>query len=108
MAIVQMGFRLRATHETKMNAVSSRSHTVFTITIVQTDRVTGESTSGMLNLVDLAGSERLTRTESEGQRLKEALFINSSLSALGKVCEITTQHALEEACSTGSRCLMPC
>lgn len=39
--IVQMGFRLRATHETKMNAVSSRSHTVFTMTLVQkgTDRI---------------------------------------------------------------------
>ena len=39
----------------------------------------------MLNLVDLAGSERLTKSESEGQRLREALSINSSLSALGKV-----------------------
>ncbi|KAF0742393.1 hypothetical protein AaE_008619, partial [Aphanomyces astaci] len=29
-AIVQMGLTLRATHETKMNSVSSRSHTVFT------------------------------------------------------------------------------
>ena len=32
---MRMGFRLRATHETKMNAVSSRSHTVFTINIIQ-------------------------------------------------------------------------
>lgn len=39
----------------------------------------------MMNLVDLAGSERLTKSESEGQRLREALSINSSLSALGKV-----------------------
>lgn len=83
--IVQMGFRLRATHETKMNAVSSRSHTVFTMTVVQKDRATGETVTGMLNLVDLAGSERLTKSESEGQRLREALSINSSLSALGKV-----------------------
>lgn len=35
--------------------------------------------------VDLAGSERLARSESEGQRLREAQSINSSLSALGKV-----------------------
>jgi hypothetical protein len=33
--VMRMGFRLRATHETKMNAVSSRSHTVFTINIIQ-------------------------------------------------------------------------
>merc|ERR1711871_1268318 len=41
LTVVQMGFKLRATHETKMNAVSSRSHTVFTLTIVQKDRITG-------------------------------------------------------------------
>lgn len=33
--LVQSGLKLRATHETKMNAVSSRSHTVFTIHIFQ-------------------------------------------------------------------------
>lgn len=42
--IVQMGFRLRATHETKMNAVSSRSHTVFTMTIVQKGALSNEHT----------------------------------------------------------------
>jgi kinesin family protein C2/C3 len=36
-------------------------------------------------LVDLAGSERLAKTEVEGERLKEAKFINKSLSALGDV-----------------------
>lgn len=45
----------------------------------------GAAITGMMNLVDLAGSERLTKSESEGQRLREALSINSSLSALGKV-----------------------
>lgn len=39
----------------------------------------------MLNLVDLAGSERLRKSESTGLRMQEALSINSSLSALGKV-----------------------
>ena len=48
-----MGLKVRATHETKMNVSSSRSHTVFTIQVVQRDK-NGMLISGMLNLVDLA------------------------------------------------------
>lgn len=107
--ILDAGFALRATHETKLNTVSSRSHTVFTIHVIQkgkywtrnqiwhressnflsnyffTDLFTNEVTTGMLNLVDLAGSERLSKSDSSGQRLQEAQSINSSLAALGKV-----------------------
>jgi hypothetical protein len=83
--IVRRGMKLRATQETKMNSVSSRSHTVLSINVLQKDKHSGQTVSGMLNLVDLAGSERLKRSESEGMRKQEAMSINSSLTALGKV-----------------------
>jgi hypothetical protein len=41
--------------------------------------------SACVNFVDLAGSERIRRTGVEGERLREAQSINSSLSSLGNV-----------------------
>jgi len=85
MTLINQGLRVRATHETKMNATSSRSHTVFAITVLQKEKLSGNAITGVLNLVDLAGSERLKKSESVGIRLKEAVHINTSLTALGKV-----------------------
>jgi hypothetical protein len=85
MEVITSSFKLRATHETKMNSVSSRSHTIFTFHITQKDRGTGQSTTAQLHLVDLAGSERLSQSESTGQRMLEAQSINLSLTCLGKV-----------------------
>lgn len=51
---------------TKMNAASSRSHSVFTLRISGTNASKGVAVTGNLNLVDLAGSERLDRSKAEG------------------------------------------
>ncbi|XP_070171033.1 osmotic avoidance abnormal protein 3 [Polyergus mexicanus] len=89
-ALVQQGDRRRAAAATKMNAASSRSHAVLTlsleaIAINDDDKHGNAIRRGRLHLVDLAGSERQARTGATGDRLKEAANINLSLSALGNV-----------------------
>jgi len=86
--LMEKGWGNRATGATKMNADSSRSHSIFTINIEMMSTGAGDSShirKGKLNLVDLAGSERQSKTEATGDRLKEATKINLSLSALGNV-----------------------
>jgi kinesin family protein 6/9 len=68
----------------QLNARSSRSHTVLTVHIESRSRVesTDKVVTSKLHLVDLAGSERTKKTGSSGMTLKEATFINKSLSFL--------------------------
>jgi kinesin family protein C1 len=70
---------------TKANERSSRSHSIFMLTLKGSCPATGESSEGILNLVDLAGSERLKQSGAEGNRMKETQAINKSLSSLGDV-----------------------
>lgn len=81
------GSKNRMIGATLMNQNSSRSHSIFTISIEQLNNVNNNQSirKGKLNLVDLAGSERQTKTGATGDRLKEATKINLSLSALGNV-----------------------
>ena len=65
-----------------MNAVSSRSHSVFTLHLSANNESLGSVLHGQLNLVDLAGSERVSRSNAKGDALREAQNINKSLSAL--------------------------
>ena len=73
-----------------MNAESSRSHSIFLITIQQRNTETGGQKTGNLYLVDLAGSEKVGKTGASGQTLEEAKKINKSLSALGMVINALT------------------
>ena len=68
-----------------MNEHSSRSHSVFTITVESSqmgDDGKAHIKVGKFNIVDLAGSERQSKTGATGDRLKEATKINLSLSTL--------------------------
>lgn len=74
---VQQGALLRATASTAMNATSSRSHAVLTVTVETDLPPLGGQTGGKpralsakLHFVDLAGSERAKRTKAEGERLQ--------------------------------------
>ncbi len=73
-----------------MNAESSRSHSIFLITIQQRNTESGTMKTGNLYLVDLAGSEKVGKTGASGQTLEEAKKINKSLSALGMVINALT------------------
>ncbi|KAK5714351.1 kinesin-like nuclear fusion protein [Elasticomyces elasticus] len=70
---------------TKSNERSSRSHSIFMLTLRGRCEATDESSEGVLNLVDLAGSERLKQSGAAGERAKETAAINKSLASLGDV-----------------------
>ena len=100
--VFQRGSQNRAVGSTAMNRESSRSHSVFTVSLeskrysvnLNTDGKSGgggipsnhnanrvvSKRSSTLHLVDLAGSERQKHSEATGQTLKEATAINKSLS----------------------------
>ncbi|XP_027442560.2 kinesin-like protein KIF11 isoform X1 [Zalophus californianus] len=86
--ILEKGAAKRTTAATLMNAYSSRSHSVFSVTIHMKETTTdGEELVkiGKLNLVDLAGSENIGRSGAVDKRAREAGNINQSLLTLGRV-----------------------
>ena len=74
-----LGDTNRAVSETTMNAVSSRSHCVFTIQVEARPHGSTTVRRSKLHLVDLAGSERVGKSGASGATLTEALNINGSL-----------------------------
>jgi len=87
-AVLNRGNARRRTEETLLNKHSSRSHSVFSVTVhVKDVSPDGEEfvRCGKLNLVDLAGSENISRSGAKEKRAKEAGEINKSLVALGRV-----------------------
>ncbi|XP_036144378.1 kinesin-like protein KIF23 isoform X2 [Monomorium pharaonis] len=99
--LFQRGQRKRRVAHTALNAESSRSHSVFTIRLVQAPLdCEGEHVMqdkrvvciSQLSLVDLAGSERTNRTKNTGQRLRETGNINNSLMTLRSCLEILREN----------------
>lgn len=107
MALVARGEANRHYGKHNLNEGSSRSHTVFRLSVERSEWIPADAmgdgdsttdgggggahmgqwvtTSSVLNLVDLAGSERQAATGSTGERLREGAAINKSLSTLARV-----------------------
>ncbi|KAL2501550.1 P-loop containing nucleoside triphosphate hydrolase superfamily protein [Forsythia ovata] len=88
LSLIAAGEEHRHVGSTNFNLLSSRSHTIFTLTIESSpygENCEGEAvTLSQLNLIDLAGSES-SRAETTGVRRKEGSYINKSLLTLGTV-----------------------
>ena len=113
-SLLERGALYRTTNATLMNATSSRSHAIFTISIEQhiieglytventantgnTANETNEANPeefmiAKFHFVDLAGSERMKKTGAVGERMKEGISINKGLLALGNVIAALTDE----------------
>ncbi|TMW64226.1 hypothetical protein Poli38472_012848 [Pythium oligandrum] len=113
--LLAIAARNRVLAATARNKTSSRSHTLLTLSLQRRhahsdDELVNESRCS-ISFVDLAGSERVdgalhflhaTRKRQE-LRIREAKFINRSLSALGSViAALATQQDREQKLSTAT------
>ncbi|KLO10672.1 kinesin-domain-containing protein [Schizopora paradoxa] len=88
MDLLLKGSERRQIAATNINAYSSRSHSVFSITVCIKEIASlgdGLYKVGKFNLVDLAGSENVGKSGAEHKQLNEAGMINKSLLSLGRV-----------------------
>ncbi|XP_059462978.1 kinesin-like protein KIN-5B [Corylus avellana] len=95
-SLLEQGAAKRRTADTLLNKHSSRSHSIFTITVHIKEAAVGDEElikCGKLNLVDLAGSENISRSGAREGRAREAGEINKSLLTLGRVINALVEHS---------------
>ncbi|XP_022141615.1 kinesin-like protein KIN-7C, mitochondrial [Momordica charantia] len=95
LSLIASGEEHRHVGSNNFNLLSSRSHTIFTLTVESSPH--GEHHGeedvilSQLHLIDLAGSES-SKTETTGLRRKEGSYINKSLLTLGTVISKLTDE----------------
>lgn len=89
--LLRKGSGIRATASHDMNDASSRSHSIFILYLVATT-ADGNRRTSILNLCDLAGSEKLKKTNATGDRMKESVNINQSLSTLANCIQALAEN----------------
>lgn len=86
MELFYEGVRNKTMASHKLNKASSRSHTIFSITLERVNTQDPDDiVKSKLQLVDLAGSERLTYVSKDRAMNKECIEINKSLFTLRQV-----------------------
>jgi len=93
--LMKIASKCRKTGKTSMNERSSRSHSIYRIKIHVDNPNTIKKYTGMLNIIDLAGSERAAKDaviSKDEILLREAKYINQSLTTLGRVLTMLTDR----------------
>lgn len=91
--LMNQGSSKRCQSKTKLNAESSRSHAMYSITMKKKHH--GKETVSVFHIVDLAGAERVNRTKATGYQMKEANNINMSLMQLWRCLNAMKKKSAE-------------
>ena len=103
--LVQIGRENQHIASTRLNRASSRSHSIFTLRLIQVVDVDQPNVARIasLSFCDLAGSERNTAAGGCNERTKEAGNINKSLMMLGRCIETLRENQARRDQSTVAR-----
>lgn len=105
--LLQIGNEHRITRETRMNKFSSRSHSIFQLSMERKDAKSTSTISSKLNLVDLAGSEKWDmKGLMVDDHISELTNINLSLHTLGRVIEALTSKVSYVIISSHTRIML--